>query len=475
METSIFGLNIPAPCVRIKKELWEDYANLYKGIRNQEDPVTWRTLVMTTKKLLATVDPEFKPIRKSKLPYAKKLLLQLTKKTFLEPLLPELVYALGARNVKRRKNADLDFLLFNGRHSPEPLLWTLADFLKSKGKKVAVVNPVGHYNDGQTRVVGPSVFFRKVNKIIVLASTQTKQGGSVSVLSNVIRLIRNPKLAEKVNEIEVIIPMFGGSRGHRLNQADEVGFEVMEAAFNAKLLALPAKDLLFKLAKETKRLPQVKFFSLDIHNDLYPAKVFGDEGFKFVSIDPAPELAKAISCAIFSRRLARLPVRLVACDRGAVPRTASLAEKILGLTKLHLTNLEVVFLEKKRATAGAVSSVKIDRIEKWVKKKGKIKKIPLKIPKQANLAESVLIYSDDMIDTGGSAQKDINLLAEIFPDSALKIFVATHPVFSKGFSALKKIGADIYILGNTLNCEGLAEIKGVRLVDLAPAIYRAII
>lgn len=53
--------------------------------------------------------------------------------------------------------------------------------------------------------------FRK-DYFVILASTQTRLSGSVSVLSN---------------------------------------FEVMEAGFNAKLLSLPAKDLLNKLKYES--------------------------------------------------------------------------------------------------------------------------------------------------------------------------------------------------------------------------------
>ena len=201
MDIPIFGVNVPAPPVRIKKEFLEEYIKLYKGVRSREDTVSWRTLIVTVKKLLGA----------SKLSRAKKLVLFLIKRTYLEPLLSEILYALGLRTLKARKNKDLDFLLLNGRHFPEPLLWSLADYLKEKGKGVAVVNPVGHYNDGQTRVVGPSVIFCKINKLVILSSTQTKLGGSVSVLSNVLRLIRNLKLAERVNEVDVVIPMFDGS------------------------------------------------------------------------------------------------------------------------------------------------------------------------------------------------------------------------------------------------------------------------
>ena len=76
-----------------------------------------------------------------------------------------------------------------------------------------------------------------------------------------------------------------------------------------------------------------------------------------------------------------------------------------------------------------------------------------------------------MIDTGGTAEKDLKFISGFYPNCVLKIFVATHPVLSKGFSAIKKIGADIYILGNTLNWEGLSDVKGVEIVDFSGEIY----
>lgn len=474
MDIPIFGVNVPAPPIRIKKELLEEYARLYKGIRNREDTVSWRTLVVTCRKILGVADPDYKPVRKSKLAQSKKLVALLVKKTYLEPLFFEIVYALGFRNIKNRKKADLDYLLFNGKHYSEPLLWNLADYLKEKGKSVAVVNPVGHYNDGQTRVVGPSVIFGKINKVVILTSTQTEFGGSVSVLSNVIRLLRNPRLAEKVKEVDVVIPMFGGSRGHRLGQSEDVGFEVMEAAFNAKLISLPAEDLLEKLSKEINNLPKFRFFSLDIHNSLYPNKIFKDEGFDFISVDPTGEIVKDIIEYLHRRRVQSVPVKVVACDTGAVPRTENFAKNLLGLLGSKNKELQVICIEKKRPQAGTVSSVKISKIEEWKREGGKIVKSRMRIPKKSSLKESVLIYSDDMIDTGGTAEKDLNYLSGVYPNCIMKIFVATHPVLSRGLSAFKRIGADVYFVGNSLNIEGLSEQANVQLVDLAPSICGAI-
>ena len=474
MDVPIFGVNVPAPPIRIKKELLEEYARLYKGIRNREDTVSWRTLVVTCRKILGVSDPDCKPVGKSKLTQSKKLAIFLIKKTYLEPLYSEIMYALGFRNINTKNNPDLDYLLFNGRHYPEPLLWSLADYLKEKGKRVAVVNPVGHYSDGQTRVVGPSVVFRKINKIIILASTQSKFGGSVSVLSNVIRLLRNPKLAQKVKAVDVVIPMFGGSRGHRIGQSEDVGFEVMEAAFNAKLICLPTEDLQEKLSKEINILPKYRFYSLDIHNSIYPEKIFKDEGFEFISIDPMRKIIEDMSIYLYQHRVQNIPIKVVACDAGAIQRTENFAKHLLLLLKSKNKQLQIIYLEKKRQQAGIVLSVKISKIEEWKKEGRKITKSKVRIPQKSSLKESILIYSDDMIDTGGTAEKDLTYLSGIYPNCMLKIFVATHPVLSRGLSAFKRIGADVYFVGNSLSVEGLSEQTNVQLVDLAPSIYEAI-
>lgn len=465
---------IPAPPVQIKKEFLEEYARLYKGIRNREDTVSWRTLVVTCRKILGVIDPDYKPVRKSKLVQAKKLVAVLINKTYLEPLFFEIMYALGFRNVKQKKKMDLDFLLFSGRHYPEPLLWSLADYLKRKGRKVAVVNPVGHYNDGQTRVVGPSIIFGKINKVIILSSTQTKFGGNVSVLSNVIRLLRNPKLAEKVEEVDVVIPMFGGSRGHRLGQSEDVGFEVMEAAFNAKLISLPTEDLQKKLSKEIKNLPKFRFFSLDIHNSLYPNKIFKDGGFDFISIDPTQKIAEDIIEYLHRRRVLSVPIKVVACDTGAIVRTENFAKNLLGSLRLKNKKLQIIYIMKKRQQAGIVSSAKILKIEEWKKKDGRIIKSRIRILTKSSLKESIIIYSDDMIDTGGTAEKDLNYLSGTYPNCIMKIFIATHPVLSKGLLAFKTIGADVYFVGNSLNVEGLSEQTNVQLMNFSSSIYSAI-
>jgi phosphoribosylpyrophosphate synthetase len=473
MGVLLLGINIPAPKVKIKPAMLEKYADLFRGIRDRKDTVSWRTLIITIRELLGQSVPDYKKVERRLHLKGRKLIKTLVSKTYLEPLTPEIEFAVGIRNSAGRNSTDLDFLLLSGRHHPEPILWTLADFAKSQGKKVAVVNPVGHYNDGQTRVVGPAKYFRRIKKLVVLASTQTDLGGSISVLANVIRQLRNPELAKKVGSVEIVIPMFGGSRGHKLNQSQEVGFEVMEASFNAKILSLITKDIVAHLAPEIPKVPGIRFSSVDIHNSEHPIKSFNKEGFEFASISSAGSLAKGIMSLLISKT-AKIPLKLVVCDKGSVERTEDLAkELILGQNKL-LNSLQIIYIEKKRVTAGVVEGAEISHISEW-KRKGKEVQIKnLRLPVKPVFKNTIIVYSDDMIDTGGTAERDLKFISGFYPNASLKIFAASHPVFSKGFGAVKKIGADIYVLGNTLSWEALGDVKGVEVVDFAEAIYKFI-
>lgn len=472
MGIPIFGVNIPAPVVKIPNDLLEKYADLYKGIRDRKDTVTWRTLIINIRQLLGEIEPDFKKINKSKKLKAEKLIKQLVAKTFLEKIIPEIEYAVGITKKHKGNYKDLDYLLLNAKHTCDPILWDLADYVKGKNKNVAAINPVGHYNDGQTRIIGPVKFFRKIKKVVIISSTQTRAGGSVSVLSNVIRLIRNPEFAKKVKEISIVIPMFGGSRGHRLGQGEEVGFEIMEAGFNARLLAIPTKDILQKLKEEGIKPPIIKFYTIDIHNNDEPLRTFTEEGFEFKSIDSSSDLSIGILNVLRKKKIQKIPIKLIACDKGAVPRTERLATNLLLLDGIN--SLQIIYLEKKRVTAGLVKNAEIAKLEEWTNVNKEINKKQLKTPAKANFKHVTLIYSDDMIDTGGTAEKDLNFVSNFFPNASLKIFAATHPVFSKGFGALKRIGADIYCLGNTLHWEGLGEMSGVEIIDMSSGIYKEI-
>lgn len=310
MGVPIFGINIPAPKVKISPPLLEKYADLYRGIRDRNDTVSWRTLIVSIRELLGQETPDYKKVSWRFHLKGRKLIKTLVAKTYLEPLIPEIEYAVGIRGVTGRGAADLDLLLLSGRHFPEPILWTLADYAKSQGKRVAVINPVGHYNDGQTRVIGPYKYFRKIKKLVILASTQTKVGGSISVLCNVIKLLRNADLTKRVEKVEIIIPMFGGSRGHRFGQSQEVGYEVMEAGFNAQMLSLITVNVLSRVAKEIGKTPPIRFSSVDIHNGEYPQKTFTEVGLTFSSINSSLTLAGGITDLVKIRKI-KAPLKLI--------------------------------------------------------------------------------------------------------------------------------------------------------------------
>lgn len=473
MGVPIFGINIPAPKVKIDKTLLEKYADLYRGIRDKKDTVTWRTLIITIRELLKNEAPDHKKTPKRYHKKGRILIKQLVNKTFLERLVPEIEYAVGVRGATGRGGEDLDYLLFSGRHFPEPLLWSLAEYIKSTGKTVAVINPVGHYGDGQTRVIGPFKYFRNIKKLVILASTQSKVGGSISVLTNVVKLLRNNNLVKRIKNVEIIIPMFGGSRGHRFGQSQEVGYEVMEAGFNAQILSLITDNILTRLKNEKVVLPNLRFSSIDIHNEEYPKKTFNEVGLNFFSIDSSSTMAHGIIKFLDGKK-AKIPLKLVACDTGAIPRTQKLAHNILFAKENTHEKIQVIYMEKKRLSAGVVKDTTISKIEEWKKIKDLVKIRKVNIPLKPVFKNTIIVYSDDMIDTGGTAEKDLKFISSLYPNCIVKIFVATHPVLSKGFSAIKRIGADVYLLGNTLNWEGLSDVKGVEIVDFSGEIFNFI-
>jgi phosphoribosylpyrophosphate synthetase len=247
----------------------------------------------------------------------------------------------------------------------------------------------------------------------------------------------------------------------------------MEAGFNAQMLSLITVDILARLKKEIGKTPSIRFSSVDIHNGEYPAHTFNEVGLTFLSINASMVLAKGIINLINEKRI-KAPLKLVACDAGAVPRTQSLARDILFDSQGISESLQIIYVEKKRAGAGVVKDAEIDKIEEWRAKNKNIQIKNVKVPGKPDFKNTIIAYSDDMIDTGGTAEKDLKFISSFYPNASLKIFVATHPIFSKGFGVLKRIGADAYILGNTLSWDALSDIKGVEVVDFAEAIYRFI-
>lgn len=93
MGIPIFGINIPAPKIKIDKTLLEKYADLYRGIRDRKDTVSWRTLIVSIRELLGEKYPDYKKV------------------SHREPLIPEIEYAVGIRSLVGRGGSDLDLLL----------------------------------------------------------------------------------------------------------------------------------------------------------------------------------------------------------------------------------------------------------------------------------------------------------------------------------------------------------------------------
>ena len=130
----------------------------------------------------------------------------------------------------------------------------------------------------------------------------------------------------------------------------------------------------------------------------------------------------------------------------AVPRTQRLSKKILSIGGRAFEGLQIIYIGKKRVAVGKVTSAEIEKIETFVKKDGKIIVKPAKFSGRPSFQNVTLVFSDDMVDTGGSAEKDVVFISKHFPNASLKIFVASHPVFSKGFGAMKRIGADYKVV-----------------------------
>lgn len=466
--------------IPLDEKMKKIYDGLHYGIRSQEDPVTWRTLIVDLRRLVNVEEgPDKHAAPQEAFEDAYDFVTALVEGTDLQLVMPDILRAIGEfDDLIEDTREGLDALLFNGRHFPEPLLYSLADLLRDQGKRVAVINPVGHYTDDEPRIVAPHVI-RPIEHLVIMASTQTKQGGSLEVLSKVSRTIRNTKFTPHVRQVDVVIPMFGGSRGHRLGQDERLGYEVLEATINPKILSLTTRDVLEKLEEETgMRGPVVRFISVDIHNDEYPGGVFEEGGFEFISADPAPELADAAYTELKKRDCLYLPLKVVACDEGAIPRTESMGRALLTHPDNILRTVDIIYIKKFRLEAGVAERVELVRAERWVlTDEGKVvmEEVPMFTKDEPSDEECVILFSDDMLDTGGTAEGDMDLVVSHYPNTCLKMFAATHPVLSKGVGALDRVGADVYLFGNTLKQPELLDRDDVRPVDMAPAIARVIL
>lgn len=453
------------------------YYRLYNGLRDMQDPVTWRTNNIDIRRLLGVKNADHESPSLEKYEDALDLVNALLKKTWMEHLVPEILYAVGFGELVEETTEKLDMLLMNGRHLPEPLLWNLAEEMNGDSK-IAVINPVGHYADGETRIVSPAVFLRNIDHLVIMASTQASHGGSYDVLSDVMTFLTNPDVVRRVGIVDVVIPMFGGSRGHRPGQDKKIGYESLEAIVRPEKLVLQVKGILEKHEKDGfSPLPRFRFISVDIHNDELPGNKFREEGFEFINADPASELANEAYDVIEEKLLSHLPKKVVACDKGSIPRTERMARELLFNPKNNMEFVDVVYVNKERIQAGLVENVEVVKVERWWKRgDGGVNVEVLELPSKDNPSqeECVLIFFDDIFDSGNTAGGDVDEVGDIYPDLALKIFVATHPVLSKGISGLERVDVDVFIFGNTLRRTYDTK-KEVRMVDMAPSIKRAIL
>lgn len=482
---------LPTPENEIRRQ---EYAELVKGLKSQEDPITWRTLIVDLRHILGSDIPEKSPPPLERMEGARQLISRLTARTYLAELHNEILWGCfgeyGQKNILPKKEdiKPLDYLIISGRHKSQELLWKVAEKLKSGNKSVAVINPIGHYNDFQTRMIVPDMLVRPVRHAIFLSSTQNEDGGEVSVLNLALRALRNPNFAYMIDNVHVVVPMFGGSRGHKAGQNKVIGFEALETIYHAKDLIETIDDIKesingphkyevyrhVRTRKPDLKFPHVDFSTIDIHNNNLPGKKFRERRYGFKSLSPAPEFASKCLSVLEETPFARLPKKIVVCDEGSICRTEKLAEEILRQGECEI---EIVYIDKTRIRAGEVANSSIARVATWRKNEEGI--IVKQNHEGTNLDASeacVLIFNDDMIDTGGTAGKDIKLVKSFLTNAKFTVFIATHPIFSQGIGeALSKMaGVDVFMVGNTLSNSRFAGYKNIVYVDLGLAIARSL-
>ncbi len=463
---------------------------LYHGLRHPSDKPTLRTILVDLSLMLGVPQPEWELVPPTQFNHAHELITALTVNTHFAPLLPEFLCGLGfdPKSVIREiQPQPLDFLILSGRFGQDPLFDALADHLAEQGRKVASLNVVGTYNDQQRRFMGLPLLTRPVDHAVVLAQTQAQRGGSFKTLRHALRTLKNIAVAQKISRVDTIVPFYAGGRGHRLSQRPSMGFEVFEASTAARELSNTIHEVTNSLRGSSRhgltRIPQFTVYTIDIHNPEEPGRTFRRHRIDFVSLNPAPEFADAIYQEIQLRDLLHLPLRIVACDQGAIPRTETTAQYLLRHPQNRLRYVDVVYIHKTRIDAGIVdpTKTKVARVIRFaINPSDSIHptQLPPPTPDHPDTQPCILIPTDDMADTGGTAAADMQIINQHYPRAKFKMFVATHPVLSQGPQKLNRIEADIVILGNTLPTEDLTHQNGVepdvRIANLAPTLARAL-
>jgi phosphoribosylpyrophosphate synthetase len=449
------------------------------GLRNKEDPVSWRTLVVDLRFILgAKTSPEYeKPTAAYE--EAKAKVQQLVNGTSMELMAPEILYALGYGDQVEEEGEQpgLDLMVMNARQNPpDELFWTLTNLITESGQAVGS-NAVGHYKDKQGRVVGVRKLFRQVDRAVIIASTQKMFGGDIDEMQNVIGLLETPGFSGRVKEVDIVIPMFGGSRGHRRGQAEEIGYEIFELKSEARKLAGNTRDILDDLERDCGIIiPKVRFMSIDLHSTELAEREFGKKGFELVNINPARELARTSCDYLMHYGLDQYARVIVASDDGAGPRTESYAIETCRLNNYRDRGVMVVYINKVRTKAGIVDSAKVigAKIFKLEGEEIKCREVASPSGGRPIEAEVVLETCDDMLDGGNTTRTDFSVIRPLFSRQVFSMATATHPVFSSGVEIVDKLGVNLVVVGNTMNVPGLRNHPKILVADLAPAIAKKI-
>ncbi len=483
---------------RLPEFLENKLARLAEGLRSRQDPVTWRTTVSDINAILGAKCPDWDLQPPEKFDEAFDLVSELTRDTYMEPLIPEILWSLGFEEEQIRGKYDwdpnLDVLVINARHLgdghlEEPLLYDTADQLRCMGKSTAVVNFSGHYSDNTTRVAGIPRLLHHVDKVVYMASTQ--EAGANDVLKKVIRTAQNPAFSSQVKQIDILIPMWGGSRSDKPGQNPRIAYEVLNVIDDAKDLVTKTNDIKKKLKREIEEesIPKIRFLSVDIHGRVYPERSFKRHGYEFVSISPeelyADEVFEALEEHDRKRRasepeLLTLPKVVFAFDNGDIPRSERFVECLLNHPSNSEGPIEVVYANKIRNEAGEVERIEIVKVVRWSRDlHGTIDVTELtELPTKNNprFTTCIMVSDDDILDSGKTAKRINQNVDELYPNTAYKVGAYTHLITSQGFTlAVDRTGANVIIAGNTLIHDGMWSDDRLRVVKLAPALANAIL
>lgn len=487
--STIEAINVPLLPEFVDADQRARFEALYAGLRHPTDQPTLRTALTDVGYMLGVKRPDWETVSSAQFDQARQLLTVLMQNTHFLPLIPEFLCGLGfepALVIQETQPQPLNFLIISGRFGQDPLFSTLPNYLASKGRTVATLNVVGTYADEQRRFMGLPLLTRPVDHLIILAQTQSQRGGSFKTVRHVIRTLQNKPVAAQISRVDVMIPFWGGSRGHRLSQRKTMGYEVFETRASAAEITNTIHEVQSSLQGSKRglnQIPQFTAYSIDIHNLEQPTNTLRRHRVEFVSLSPAPEFADAIYQQIEAKQLLGLPIKVVAPDKGAIPRTEDIVEHLLHHSQNHLKYIDIVYVDKFRTETGEVDpkKTKVAKVVRWSPGSGEsIKKTVLPTPSPSNpdTQTCILLLSDDMNDGCGTGETDMNIAIQHYSRAQLKISAATHPVLSKGPQKLNRIGADVVILGNTLPTADLTHENGVKpevlLVDLAPTLARAL-